>query len=136
MSNETATQGATTRTRATGWRVFTAAAVLASAVLHVYLYTEWAKNLTPLGQAFLAQAAVGVVLAVLVLAWRSPLPLVAALLYGLGSIAAFSLSATTGFLGVTAQLVGWEDFATKGVELLAVVGAVVALVAERRRARS
>jgi|SRR5690606_24468688 len=133
MINETATPDTTTRSRAAGWRFFTAAAVLASAVLHVYLYTEWAKNLTPLGQAFLAQAAVGVVLAVLVLTWRSPLPLVGALLYGLGSIGAFSLSAATGFLGVTAQLVGWEEYATKVVELLAVVGAVVALLVERKR---
>lgn len=113
-------------------RWLTAIAVLASAVLHVVLYLEWAKNLTPLGPAFLAQAAVGVVLAVVLVVWRSPWPLVAAVLYGLGSIAAFFLSSATGFLGVTAQLVGWQEYVTKGAEALAVILALVALAVERR----
>ena len=113
-------------------RWLTAIAVLASAVLHVVLYLEWAKNLTPLGPAFLAQAAVGVVLAVVLVVWRSPWPLVAAVLYGLGSIAAFFLSSATGFLGVTAQLVGWQEYVTKGAETLAVILALVALAVERR----
>ncbi|MFN4352973.1 MAG: hypothetical protein ACK4F6_19425, partial [Hylemonella sp.] len=54
-------------------------------------------------------------------------PLVAAALYGVGSIAAFFLSSATGFLGVTAQLVGWQEYVTKGVELLAVLAALAAL---------
>ncbi len=119
------------RPHARGLRLLTAALILASAVLHVYLYTDWAKNLTPLGPAFLAQAAAGVVLAVVVVLWRSPLPLVAAVLYAAGSIGAFFLSAATGFLGVTAQLVGWQEYVTKGVELLAVLFALAALRAER-----
>jgi len=124
----------TARPYARGLRLLTAAAILASAVLHVYLYVDWAQNLTPLGPAFLAQAAVGVVLAVVLLVWRSPLPLVAAVLYGAGSIGAFFLSSATGFLGVTAQLVGWQEYVTKGVELFAVVVALLALRAERRPA--
>lgn len=115
-------------------RVATALAVLVSAALHVVLYLDWAKNLTPLGPAFLAQSAAGVVLAVLVLVWRSPWPLVGAVAFGLGSIGAFAASAATGFLGVTAQLVGWAEWVTKGVEALAVVLAVLALVRERRAA--
>ncbi len=132
MHDNTTTDPAARPARATGWRLLTSAAVLASAALHVVIYAEWAKNLTPVGPAFLAQAAVGVVLAVLVLVWRSPLPLIAAALYGAGSVAAFFLSAATGFLGVTAQLVGWQEYVTKGVELVAVVGAILALLAERR----
>ena len=116
-------------------RWLTALAILASAVLHVYLYLDWARNLSPLGPAFLAQAVVGVVLVVVLVVWRSPWPLVAAAAYGLGSIAAFFLSSATGFLGVTAQLVGWQEYVTKGVEALAVVLAVLALVIERRPAR-
>lgn len=116
-------------------RVATALAVLVSAALHVVLYLDWAKNLTPLGPAFLAQSAAGVVLAVLVLVWRSPWPLVGAVAFGLGSIGAFAASAATGFLGVTAQLVGWAEWVTKGVEALAVVLAVLALVSERRAAQ-
>lgn len=115
-------------------RVATALAVLVSAALHVVLYLDWAKNLTPLGPAFLAQSAAGVVLAVLVLVWRSPWPLVGAVAFGLGSIGAFAASAATGFLGVTAQLVGWAEWVTKGVEALAVVLAVLALVSESRAA--
>ena len=117
-------------------RWLTALAILASAVLHGYLYLDWAKNLTPLGPAFLTQAAVGVVLAVVIVTWRSPWPLVAAVLYALGSIGAFVLSSATGFLGVTAQFVGWTEWTSKGVELLAVVFAILVLVAERRTARA
>ncbi|NLF03853.1 MAG: hypothetical protein GX593_02420 [Actinomycetales bacterium] len=123
------------RARATALRVLTAAAILVSAVMHLVLYAEWAKNLSPLGEAFLAQAIAGVLLAGVVLVWRSPLALVAAVLYGAGSIAAFSLSAATGFLGVTAQLVGWQDYVTKGAEAVTVIAALAALAAERRRSR-
>ena len=122
------------RPRASFWRALTALAILASAVLHLVMYLEWAQNLFPLGAAFLAQGIVGIALAVVVLVWRSPLALIAAALYGAGSIGAFFLSSATGFLGVTAQLVGWQEWTSKGVELLAVLAALAALALERRRA--
>jgi len=125
--------GAAPRVRATALRVLTAAAILVSAGMHLVLYAEWAKNVSPLGGAFLAQAIVGVLLAGIVLVRRSPLVLVAAAGYGAGSIAAFALSAATGFLGVTAQLVGWEEYVTKTAELVAVIAALAALAVERHR---
>lgn len=116
-----------------GLRAALAAAVLASAVLHGFFYVDWAWHLFPLGVAFVAQAVVGVVLAVAVVRVPRRWVLLAALAYALGSIGAFALSAATGFLGVTARLVGWQELAAKGVELVAVALAALALMRERRR---
>lgn len=117
-------------------RVLTALAVAITAALHLFMYLEWASGIFPLGAAFVAQGVLGLVLAVVLLTVRGPLVLWGALVYGLGSVAAFFLSSVTGFLGVMPQLVGWQEWVSKCAELLAALLAAAALVAERGRTAS
>ncbi len=84
-------------------RVVVAAGLLGSAWVHYVVWQDWASGTEVVGPLFLVNVVAGVVIAVAVLVWRHWLPALAAIGFGLATLAAYVLSLTTGFFGVTEQ---------------------------------
>lgn len=101
-----------------------ATSVAASALIHLHLWLAGYRHIALIGPAFAAQAALGLVLAAVILADRRPLTVAAGVLYLAGSAAALVLSATVGFLGLHDGLdVPWAR-ASLVVELVGVAACV------------
>ncbi len=114
-------------------RVLAAGAVAVSGVVHLYLWRLGYFEGMWLRPLFLAQGVGGVVLAVLLVAWRSALPLVGAVAYGAATLGGFVVATTPGGLaGVHARWDGWPEWVSAVTEVLAVAAGVWALTAERR----
>jgi hypothetical protein len=102
---------------AVGGIVVGAVMIAASAVVHLYLWTLGYKHIHLIGPAFLFQAVSGLALAVLLVAFRRLVIVVAGLLFCAGSVIALLLSATVGFLGLHDGLgVPWAGWSL-GTEL-------------------
>ena len=115
-------------------RAITAAAVLVSALVHLYLWDDGMRVVDVVGPAFLVNGVGGIVIAVAVLAWRHWLPLLAAAGFGAATLGAYVMSRTVGLAGVRETITTPEAVVSAVVEVLAVVFAAVAWRAERRRA--
>ena len=88
-------------------RALLSACLMMSAVVHLFLWTDWAKSNDVVGPAFLLNAAAGIVLGVLVLVWRHWLPLLGAIGFGVATMGAFLISTTPGgFFQVHERWVG------------------------------
>lgn len=128
--------GATTAPRRAVARVpraLAAAAVVVSGVVHLLLWQQGYFTGMWLRPLFLAQGVGGVVLGVLLLVWRSPLPLLGAVAYGAVTLGGFVLATgPAGLLGVRARWEGWAEWVSAVTELLAVVAALWGLRRERR----
>jgi len=85
------------------------------------------------GPAFLLNAVGGLAIGLAVLVWRSWLPLLAAIGFGIATLVAFYLSATIGFFGVHETWGGNQQIVAEVAEWAAVVGAAAAGVFERRK---
>jgi len=110
--------------------------VLLSAVVHLFLWADGMKAVDVVGPAFLVNGVGGIVLGIVVLAWYHPLPLLGAMAFGVGTLAAFVLSTTPGgFFGVHETWSGVPQLLSAGSEIGAIVLAAVTLVVERRRRR-
>jgi hypothetical protein len=102
---------------AVGGIVVGAAMIAASAVIHLHLWMAGYKHIHLIGPAFLFQAISGLALAVLLVAFRRLVLVVAGLLFCAGSVIALLLSATVGFLGLHDGLgVPWAGWSL-GTEL-------------------
>ena len=112
----------------------TATAVLVSAVVHLYLWGQGMNQVAVIGPAFLVNGVGGVVLAIVVVAWRHWLPLLGAVGFGAATLGAFILSRTVGLFGVHETIWSTAAVISAVVEVLAIVFAIVAWGAERRRA--
>lgn len=113
------------------WRWLAALAVLASAVVHLVLWTQGYSDITVVGPLFLLNAAGGAVLAVLLVTWRHWLPLVGGIGFGALTLIAFVLSTTVGFYGVSGgTFAGTNELIAAGSEVVAVVASTVALLRE------
>lgn len=101
-------------------RSLAALAVLASAVIHLYLWFDGVKDQGTVGALFLVNVAAGIVIAVLLVTWHDWEPLFLAAGFGVATIAAFVTSATVGLFGIQT---GWSWYAwlAFAVELAAVV---------------
>ena len=120
---------------ATTARALTAASVLLSAVVHLELWALGMNQVDVIGPAFLLNAVGGLVIAVAVLLWRHWLPLLAAIGFGAATLAAFVMSMTVGLFGVREQVWGVSQVLAAVSAVTAIGFALVALVAERPRAR-
>ena len=115
---------------ARGWRLAAALAVLVSAVVHVVLYVDGYDTIAVVGPLFLLNAVAGVVLALLLVAWRHWLPLVGGIGFGGLTLLAFVLSTTVGFYGVNETFAGTTEIVAAAAEVVAVVASAVALLRE------
>ncbi|WP_186816350.1 hypothetical protein [Cellulomonas aerilata] len=113
-------------------RGLTAAGVLLSASVHLQLWAQGVRVVPVIGEAFILNAVGGLVLALLVLTWRNPLPLLGAIGFGLSTLAAFGLSVTVGLFGFLEQAAGVPQLLAAASEVAAVVFAAAALVVEHR----
>lgn len=111
-------------------RVLAAAAVLVSAMVHLYLWQDGMKDADVVGPAFLLNAVGGTGIAVLLLVWRHWLPALLAIGFGLSTLTAFVLSATVGLFGVEEGWTGWAVWTAAIAEVVAVVVGARLLLAD------
>jgi hypothetical protein len=104
-----------------GTRVLAALAVLVSAGVHLYLWDDGYKDLDKIGPAFLLNAAGGVVIAVLLLAWSHWIPAFLALGFGVSTLGAFIISTTVGLFGLQESWAGWYVWTAAGSEVAAIL---------------
>ena len=115
-------------------RGVTAAGLLLSADVHLFLYVQGFQDIAVVGPLFLLNAVAGFALGLVVLVWRHWLPLLGAIGFSVATLGAFYLSATVGFFAVEETLGGVQQVTAAVAEWVALVGASLALVVERRRA--
>lgn len=103
-------------------RLIAAVAVLVSAVVHLWLWFDGFREIEVIGPAFMVNAVAGVVIAVLLLAWRHWIPLLLAVGFGATTLGSFIISATVGLFGVNERWTGgfvWTAFVAEVVAILA-----------------
>jgi hypothetical protein len=113
-------------------RGLTAAGLLLSAAVHLQLWAQGVRVVPIIGEAFVVNAVAGLVLGLLVLTWRNPLPLLGAVGFGVSTLGAFVLSVTVGLFGFREQAGGVPQTLAAVAEVVAIVFAVAALVLEHR----
>lgn len=102
-------------------RVVAALAVLVSGYVHLRLWTEGYKDLHMVGPAFMVNAVAAVIIAVLLVVWRSWEPPLLAAGFGAATLVAFVISATTGLYGVHERWSGgyiWAAFISEAVAVV------------------
>jgi hypothetical protein len=113
-------------------RALAAAGVLVSGAVHFKLYFDWAHENDKVGPAFLLNAAGGLVIAVLLLAWRHWIPPLLAIGFGLSTLTAFVTAATVGLFGVSESWTGWAVWTAALSELVAIGAGAAVLWRESR----
>lgn len=111
-------------------RILTAAAVLVSAAVHLYLWFDVFRDTDVIGPAFMLNAVGGLVIAVLLVLWRHWLPLLLGVGFGASTLGAFVISATVGLFGVNEQWTGWPVWTAAISEVVAILAGAVALAKE------
>jgi hypothetical protein len=109
------------------------AAVLVAATEHFDLWTQGFRTIPTVGPLFLLDAIGGLVLAVVAVAWRHWLPVLAIIGFGASTVGAFYLSVTVGLFGTKEVLSGTPQLVCEIAEISAVVLGVLLLVARGRR---
>ena len=108
-------------------RLVTAAAVLVSAAVHLYLWFDVFSGQAVVGPAFLLNAAGGLVIAVLLVRWRHWLPALLAVGFGVSTLGAFVVASTAGLFGVHEHWIGLPVWTAAVSEVVAIVGGAVLL---------
>jgi hypothetical protein len=107
-------------------RIVAAAAVFVSAVVHASLWFGGYRDVEVIGAAFMLNAVGGVVIAVLLVAWRNWVPLLLAVGFGASTLGAFVLSVTVGLFGFQESLGGVSQWVAAASEVVAIVAGVLA----------
>ena len=108
-------------------RLVTAAAVLVSAGVHLYLWFAVFSGQAVIGPAFLVNAGAGLVIAALLVSWQHWLPALLAVGFGVCTLSAFVVASTVGLFGVHEHWVGWPVWTAAVVEVVAIIGGTVLL---------
>jgi len=125
------------------WRAAASVLLVIVGVVHLKLYNDGYKDFPndDLGRSFLLNAVVAVVLAVLLVAWRHLIPVVAALVLVDGTLLAFTLSRHRGIFGFTET--GWDPSPEAAIALVSEIAAGAVLLyltflmlAPRRRTKA
>jgi hypothetical protein len=118
-------------------RWLAALAVLVSAYVHFHLWSDGMKDLNVVGPAFLLNAIGGVVIAVLLVAWRHWIPGFLTLGFGISTLGAFIIATLpSGFFDVHEHWVGGYVWAAAISEAIAIVtGAALLLQDNPLRSR-
>ncbi|MDQ6523732.1 hypothetical protein RB608_08990 [Nocardioides sp. LHD-245] len=113
-----------------GMRVIGALAAVVTAAVHLYLWFDGVRDQGTVGALFVVNVVAGIAIAVLLVAWRSWVPLL--LLAGLGAttLVAFVIATTEGLFGIHTTWDSWYAWVAALAEILAVVVAVAAAYAE------
>jgi hypothetical protein len=111
-------------------RVVAAAAVFVSAVVHAGLWFDGYRDVAVIGPAFVLNAIGGVVIAGLLLRWRSWVPWLLAVGFGAATLGAFVLSVTVGLFGFQESFGGMAQWIAAVSEIVAVLTGVVGARAE------
>jgi hypothetical protein len=115
-------------------RVGVSATLAVSGVIHAYLYVQGYSHIPMIGPAFLLQAVVFCVLAVLILAGGPRWLQWAGAAGAFGSLIAFVLSRTVGLFGFIER--GWEPSPQAALSVIAEVFTVVLVAATVPSSRS
>jgi hypothetical protein len=107
-------------------RLVTAAAVLVSAAVHLILWFDGVRDQS-VGPAFMLNAVGGLVIAVLLLAWRHWVPAFLATGFGIATLGAFIISATVGLLGIHEHWTGGYVWTAAIAEIVAILAGAVLL---------
>ncbi|MGP3966417.1 hypothetical protein [Streptomyces sp. 6N223] len=85
-------------------RILVALGLLGSAWVHLVVWQDWVRYDDVVGPMFLANVVAGLLIALLVLAWRTHwLPELASVGFGAATLGAYVMSLTTGFFGIEEQ---------------------------------
>lgn len=108
-------------------RIVTAVAALVSAYVHLKLWLDGFSDIDMIGPAFMFNAVAGLVIAILLLAWKHWVPGFLAAGFGASTLGAFLLSATVGLFGVHEQWTGGYVWAAAIAEVVCIVGGLLVL---------
>jgi hypothetical protein len=111
-------------------RVVGAAAVLVSAAVHLWLWFEGFRNQDIIGPAFMLNAVAGVVIAVLLVTWRSWVPGFLAAGFGVCTLGAFLVASTVGLFGLHEHWVGWSVWTAAAAEVVAIAAGALVVVGD------
>jgi len=114
--------------KAMNLRLIAAAAVLISAAVHLQMWFDGVRDQS-VGPAFMVNAVGGLVIAVLLVVWRSWPPLLLAVGFGASTLGAFIIASTAGLYGVHTD---WEGFRVWVAAITEVVAFVTGLLAAWR----
>lgn len=115
-------------------RWMAAAGVLLSGLVHLWLWFDGFRDIDWIGPMFMLNAVAGVLIAVLVVWWRSWFSAFLAAGFGAATLGAFLLSTTVGLFGVQEVLFGKWQIVAGVAEIVAVVAGGLVLVRELRPA--
>jgi hypothetical protein len=105
-------------------RVLAAAAVLVSAAVHLKVWVDSYRHLDVIGPLFMLNVVAGVVIAVLLVAWRHWVPLFLAAGFGGTTLVAFIIAATVGLFGVHEIWVSTTGITAGVAEIIALLVAL------------
>jgi hypothetical protein len=86
------------------------------------------RDVSVIGPAFMVNAVAGVVIAVLLVSWRSWVPGFLAAGFGVCTLGAFVVASTVGLFGVHEHWVGWSVWTAAVAEVVAIVAGGLVLV--------
>ncbi len=109
------------------FRYAAAVVVLISAAVHLQMWFDGVRHQS-VGPAFMLNAIGGVVIAVLLVTWRSWVPLLLTVGFGASTLGAFIIAATVGLYGVHTH---WEGFRVWAAAISEVLAIVLGLLAAR-----
>jgi len=116
-------------------RLIAAAAVLVSAFVHLKLWLDGFRHLHVVGPAFMVNAIAGVVIAVLLVAWKHWLAPLLAAGFGASTLGAFAIATTSsGLFGTHETWKGSYQLTAAVVEAIAIVAGLYAVSRELRAA--
>ncbi len=112
-------------------RIVVAAALLGSAGVHYFLWTQGYSGIV--GPLFLLNAIGGLLLAIAVLAWRHWLPALGAVGFGVLTLGSYVLAATVGFLGQHDEFNSQPEYWGVITEAVCIIGGIALMTIRDRK---